>query len=584
MRGRYKVIIAAGFVSVFCGTSIARADGAQLDRFDIAEHGSRFFAADSLELERPGQWLVPTAGVVTTVAHGLRVFGTPAEGARTSLVTDEVVLHPGAALVMAPGARFGVDVPLYLQGGHDENLAGQFLPAPRSPVLGDVRLAFDLRLLGPPRSDVDGLTVAGGVAVYLPSGSRDDYTSDGYTRVGIRTSAALRQGPILAAARVGLEYRRDLDDFGGVRMGPEANGAVGVGLRLVGDRLVVGPEIAGSTILRNQPFGHRTTPAEALLGAHGTFGDLRAGLGIGTAIERGLGAPRVRVLAAIEWSPTAGPSDRDRDGVPDADDACPDVAGSASGPPEARGCPEPPRDADRDGIPDHEDACPDLPGIRTRDPMTNGCPDADRDGVPDPVDACPSVSGERSPVPRFNGCPADADGDDVPDAIDACPDEPGIATDDPRTTGCPPPKPPPSDRDKDGIVDDADACPDEAGIETHEPMTNGCPWVRRDGNLLALAKPIIVTDTGIAPESAQVMTELASWLKAHPEAKRVNVDAWVDASTDPKKALRLSQKNAQRVVDALVAAGIAKNRLVATGSGAAVPESPKPRVDLVLMK
>jgi outer membrane protein OmpA-like peptidoglycan-associated protein len=42
--------------------------------------------------------------------------------------------------------------------------------------------------------------------------------------------------------------------------------------------------------------------------------------------------------------------------------------------------PEPPKppaaDRDGDGVPDAEDACPDVPGIRTDDPKTNGCPPA----------------------------------------------------------------------------------------------------------------------------------------------------------------------------------------------------------------
>ena len=38
--------------------------------------------------------------------------------------------------------------------------------------------------------------------------------------------------------------------------------------------------------------------------------------------------------------------------------------------------PAAPSDRDRDGIPDAQDACPDVPGIHTDDPKTNGCPPA----------------------------------------------------------------------------------------------------------------------------------------------------------------------------------------------------------------
>lgn len=56
--------------------------------------------------------------------------------------------------------------------------------------------------------------------------------------------------------------------------------------------------------------------------------------------------------------------DRDDDGIPDDEDACPSVPGPASN----DGCPF--GDRDGDGIPDNEDACPDVPGPAAN----NGCP------------------------------------------------------------------------------------------------------------------------------------------------------------------------------------------------------------------
>lgn len=81
--------------------------------------------------------------------------------------------------------------------------------------------------------------------------------------------------------------------------------------------------------------------------------------------------------------------DRDKDGVPDKDDRCPDVAGLAA----LQGCP----DADGDGIADNMDACPDVAGPAE----FNGCPDTDGDGIPDNLDRCPKVKG----IAANNGCP-----------------------------------------------------------------------------------------------------------------------------------------------------------------------------------
>ena len=54
-------------------------------------------------------------------------------------------------------------------------------------------------------------------------------------------------------------------------------------------------------------------------------------------------------------------------------------------------------DRDKDGIKDKEDACPDVPGLA----QFQGCPDTDGDGIADKDDNCPEVV---IPVEN-NGCP-----------------------------------------------------------------------------------------------------------------------------------------------------------------------------------
>jgi outer membrane protein OmpA-like peptidoglycan-associated protein len=99
------------------------------------------------------------------------------------------------------------------------------------------------------------------------------------------------------------------------------------------------------------------------------------------------------------------PGDKDKDGILDDVDACPDVAGIRSDDPKKHGCPPPP-DRDGDGVIDAEDACPDFAGLKTSDPATNGCPgDRDGDGIRDDKDACPEEKGKPDPDPQKNGCP-----------------------------------------------------------------------------------------------------------------------------------------------------------------------------------
>ena len=85
--------------------------------------------------------------------------------------------------------------------------------------------------------------------------------------------------------------------------------------------------------------------------------------------------------------------DDDNDGVKNADDACPLVAGPA----ENKGCPD--KDTDGDGIVDRLDKCPDVPGVKEAE----GCPavDTDGDGILDYLDKCPTVPGDAA----HEGCP-----------------------------------------------------------------------------------------------------------------------------------------------------------------------------------
>jgi outer membrane protein OmpA-like peptidoglycan-associated protein len=97
------------------------------------------------------------------------------------------------------------------------------------------------------------------------------------------------------------------------------------------------------------------------------------------------------VFLARDKKRDAKTRDRDGDGVPDLQDECPKLKGSAL----AKGCP----DQDGDGVADKDDNCPNIAGTTGR----NGCPapDSDQDGVNDDNDKCPDVKG----VKENNGCP-----------------------------------------------------------------------------------------------------------------------------------------------------------------------------------
>jgi len=151
-----------------------------------------------------------------------------------------------------------------------------------------------------------------------------------------------------------------------------------------------------------------------------------------------------------------GCPDMDGDGIPNIDDKCIDV----KGPVEFKGCP-PAADRDKDGVPDATDRCPDDKGLLG----FKGCPDRDNDTLADPDDRCP---GDKGPV-ELKGCP-DRDGDTIADVDDRCPDVKGKV----ELKGCLPA----ADRDKDGVSDATDRCPDDKGPVEYK----GCP--DKDGDTI----------------------------------------------------------------------------------------------------
>lgn len=346
------------------------------NRFEPAEHGSRFFVVDTLDLR--GQ-LRPSTGAVLEWAH-LPVAAYAADDTRRrALVEHALTMHVGGSLAIAERLRVAIDIPLAIhQDGEGVRLAGESFRAATKPALGDVRGAVDVRVLG---RHGGPLVLALGARVWAPTGVPSQHTGDGAARVAPQVLASGEAGAFVWATRVAAVQRWRDDRYAGSDLGAELSGALGAGLRI--RRFLVGPEVFASTGISTARafFGERSTPIEALAGVHhDAAGGLRWGAFAGAGFGRGLGSPAVRLGLSLEWAPEIERPDRDKDGIEDRVDACPDTAGVADPDPDLNGCPVeepmpmPREDSDGDGVLDVDDACPAVAGVRTADRMTNGCP------------------------------------------------------------------------------------------------------------------------------------------------------------------------------------------------------------------
>lgn len=361
--------------------------GFAINRFEPAERGGGFFALDALDVRGAKDGgLRPAVGATFDYAYKPLIVEDPSRVEQFALVRHQLFVHLGASAVFADRYRVGVNVPIALaQDGEPGFVEGELFRAATAPAFGDVRLAFDARLVG--RRTGEGsapFIMALGLRGWLPTGLRSQFSSDGSARVSPHVLTAGDIGPLTWSARLALAYRARDDAYAGTSLGSEMIGQTGLALRMLSDRLRVGPELWASSVLTKHFLGDTETTATAVVGVHvEILRGLRAAAGIGSGLGRGYGSAQLRALLSIEWAapadePSSFEHDRDHDGVLDDVDACPDKPGVRDADPITNGCPAPAavplEDTDHDGISDMDDACPGLVGVKTTDPMTNGCP------------------------------------------------------------------------------------------------------------------------------------------------------------------------------------------------------------------
>jgi uncharacterized repeat protein (TIGR01451 family) len=317
--------------------------------------------------------------------------------------------------------------------------------------------------------------------------------------------------------------------------------------------------------------------------------DLTAGAGAG--VTRGYASPDYRLFAGLNVGgcPTQAPADRDKDGIVDAVDRCPDIPEDKDAFQDEDGCPD--ADNDGDGVCDPwvvekglsetykgacqgTDQCPDVAEDKDGFQDQDGCRDADNDGdgICDPWVAEKGLSGQYQGTCRGT--------DKCPDAAE---DKDGFQDED----GCPD-----ADNDGDGICDPwvaakglsdtykatcrgTDKCPDQPETVNGVDDDDGCP----DALARVEGKKIIILDkiyfdfdkATIQARSLPVVDAVQKILKEHPEITKVRCEAHTDSKGSAGYNQGLSQRRAAAVVKALVDGGIDKARLAGQGFGGSRP-------------
>jgi uncharacterized protein (TIGR03382 family) len=206
--------------------------------------------------------------------------------------------------------------------------------------LGDLALDAKLLLL-------DRLERPLGLALHArataPTGNSEAWVGSGVPTVAADLDLAVGER-LVVAANLGVATGSGtiLDDL---VLGPQARWGLGLQAPLT-DPIYLVLEARGAHLLRSldRQGAH---PAEALLGIRSRpVAHIMGTLAMGAGLNQGVGAPNLRLVTSLSWvprSPDAPPGlfvDRDRDGLLDEHDACPEQPEDFDGRTDRDGCPD----------------------------------------------------------------------------------------------------------------------------------------------------------------------------------------------------------------------------------------------------
>ena len=184
--------------------------------------------------------------------------------------------------------------------------------------------------------------------------------------------------------------------------------------------------------------------------------------------------PKWKFTGNIGWAGFVIPQDKDKDGIKDNVDRCPDKAEDYDSFQDEDGCPD--FDNDNDGVADTTDKCVNQAEDKDSFQDEDGCPDVDndKDGILDESDKCINDPEDHDGFADDDGCPDfDNDADGVVDSLDKCLNVPEDKDGTQDADGCPD-----IDNDMDGIVDSLDKCPNEPETFNAFNDEDGCTDVK----------------------------------------------------------------------------------------------------------
>jgi MYXO-CTERM domain-containing protein len=379
---RRRSLSILGALAIVAAPALVQAQQIDVSLFKPAAGGDGLAAVEGARPPIAGE---PRLELRTWTDYAVRPLTfVSSSGQEQALVRGRLAQWLGVQVHLLGPLSVAAQIPMTLAERGD---LSRLPPSSRGPSqllsgFADVRLTPRLSLL---RQEWAGIDLATQLSFEFPTARAQSLSSDGSVRAeGLvalgRSLGAVPAGTLELLANAYLRLR-PARDFLDVKSGTEAG--LRAGLEYGIDRVRawvprrVYAELEARSFLR-AGFAAGSAPAEWRLG--GTVcpvGNLAVDLAGGSALSNGVGAPRARFLLGFGWSPAA--CGRSTDALLAASTPAPQpVAAPAEPPPrptpvaQALQLPPPPMvvDRDGDGIADADDACPDHAGSIEN----HGCP------------------------------------------------------------------------------------------------------------------------------------------------------------------------------------------------------------------
>jgi outer membrane protein OmpA-like peptidoglycan-associated protein len=563
VRFNTRLALAATAVALVTAPVAMAQDGRfELDQFvPASSQRTGYITMDSGQARLPNHIEVGTFLYYVGGNLVLYVDGEPEE----TVVDTQIIDHVYVSWSPIDRLRVSFDAPLYFtQTGANEDRLGLAAGDLDSGFgLGDLRLSLKLNLFdgrAPLDFSADERTAGAewftrrsGVALAvmgvfaLPTGDPDLFQGEGFRAEPRLVFDYAHTSGFGVGVSLGYLIRED-QRLLNLELGDVLRYAVAIRSQEYFDVLSLVGEIYGSATFGGEDVDIHSHPMEFVGTTRWNLGDILLGLGAGTGMVSGYGAPRLRIFASMAWSPEPEREpvvgDCDSDGIPDADDGCECEAEDYDSFEDWDGCPDPDNDSDR--ILDSVDQCRGVD-----DDSANAFVEVaeDYDSFED-NDGCPEVDNDRDGII------------DHPQANDRCP-----GTDAELEAGMP------SCTDRERGTEDWYICSLQIVRENYNGIedADGCPDTEPfiPPPLIEIGPVYFNYDVGdeIQDRSRPMLETMARVLQDHPEFTRIQVQAHTDERGGDDYNQRLSDQRAATVRRELIRLGVDASRLEAIGLG-----------------